>query len=57
MNAKEFEAKTGREPQDDDLERANCRHGGHVGHFHCGWCTEHDSPVFECGCILMPDAG
>ncbi len=52
MNAEEFELKTGHPPQKDDLERANCLKFG-IGHLYCGWCSEHDKPRFQCGCLSM----
>ena len=52
MNAAEFEAKTGRKPEDDDLDRANCNKAGNVNHFTCGWCLPCDLPRFQCGHIV-----
>lgn len=43
----QFIKATGRRPELDDLERANCQRRGIVGHFGCGVC-EHGKPVFEC---------
>lgn len=45
-----FIEKTGRVPVDDDLERCNCPQAGEIGHSCCGWCEEHQKPIFECGC-------
>lgn len=50
MDATEFEVKTGRPPELDDLERVNCSKAGNFGHFCCGWCDDHDEPMFQCGC-------
>ena len=50
MDAQEFEEKTGRAPENDDLERVNCPEAGVDGHWLCGWCENHDKPFFECGC-------
>lgn len=50
MTATEFAAKTGRDPEQDDLERVNCAKAGQILHWQCGWCPEHDNPRFECGC-------
>jgi len=54
ITAKEFERKTGQPPEDDDLERANCRKAGEHGHFGCGWCDGCDRPHFMCGCPSVP---
>lgn len=43
-----FVEKTGREPEQDDLERCNCKEAGKIGHLCCGWCDVHQIPVFEC---------
>ena len=51
MTAAAFAAKTGRPPELDDLERVNCAKAGQIMHWQCGWCAEHDSPRFECGCL------
>jgi hypothetical protein len=55
ITAKIFKAKTGRSPELDDLERVNCDKAGEVGHYSCGWCHDHQKPVFECGCRLRKD--
>lgn len=47
MNAEEFKIATGREPVNDDLERANCTKAGSPGHRMCGVCG-HNKPAFEC---------
>lgn len=47
MTADEFKAATGRDPVDDDLERANCPYAGKMGHTSCGIC-KHGKPVFMC---------
>lgn len=46
ITAEMFLAATGREPQDDDLERSNCHLRG-VTHFHCGWNLAANKPCFE----------
>ena len=46
----EFTEKAGFAPDQDDLRRANCQLAGETGHWHCGWCAEHDKPRFVCGC-------
>src|SRR5688572_18281159 len=48
MTAEQYEQKTGRAPDQDDLQRANCDRVGKVGHENCGWCEECDGPRFEC---------
>lgn len=55
MDADEFKRLTGRMPEHDDLERVNCDKVGAVGHWQCGWCDEHCSPNFSCGCIPIKD--
>jgi len=40
---------TGREPQDDDLERCNCSQAGSLMHSCCGWNEEHAKPQFMIG--------
>ena len=47
MTRDEFIKSTGRNPVDDDLERANCAKAGQVGHYGCGVC-KHGQPVFNC---------
>ena len=41
-----FIAATGREPQDDDLERCNCPHAGETTHTQCGWGHDQNLPKF-----------
>lgn len=53
MDAAEFERRTGRKPDQDDLERVNCPHAGEPMHMSCGWCDECDRPQFECGCAII----
>ena len=50
MDANEFEDRTGRKPEHDDLERVNCKRAGEIGHWACGWCDKHYAPRAECGC-------
>jgi hypothetical protein len=47
IDANRFREMTGREPENDDLDRCNCQKAGTVGHLCCGVC-EHNLPVFEC---------
>jgi len=51
ITEEEFEKRTNRKPLQDDLERANCKIAGTIGHLQCGWCTTHDKPRFMCGCV------
>lgn len=44
-----FTEKVGRPPENDDLERCNCKDAGKLGHYACGWCKKCDLPVFMCG--------
>lgn len=32
------------------VEVANCPVAGTDGHYHCGWCAEHQKPRVRCGC-------
>jgi hypothetical protein len=48
--AEQFKAATGRDPINDDLERANCNLAGSLGHHYCGWCEVHNKPRFLCHC-------
>jgi hypothetical protein len=48
MTEVEFKEKTGREPEQDDLERVNCNKVGQLGHWMCGWCATSAKPRFEC---------
>jgi hypothetical protein len=44
ITAQDFEKATGRLPENNDLERANCPQAGELGHFHCGWNQERNLP-------------
>jgi hypothetical protein len=58
MDAKAFELLTGYPPENDDLERVNCKRAGELGHFDCGLCRQCDMPRFMCACNLQtPLAG
>lgn len=46
MDAREFAAIFGREPENDDLDRINCPKAGTLGHRYCGVCS-HGLPRFE----------
>jgi hypothetical protein len=52
MDAETFKVKTGRQPENDDLERVTCDKAGTLGHMQCGWCLQCDLPVYECGHTL-----
>ncbi len=41
-----FLAATGREPENDDLERCNCKEAGKLGHYSCGWNAAENRPQF-----------
>jgi hypothetical protein len=43
-----FERATGRRPDNDDLERANCPLAGQIGHSGCGWNAGMNKPQWEC---------
>lgn len=47
MTPDQFRLVVGRDPQQDDMERANCDKAGQLGHSNCGVC-EHQLPVFLC---------
>jgi len=49
ISANIFRARTGREPTNDDLDRANCPKEGAAGHWLCGWCAKCDLPRTMCG--------
>jgi hypothetical protein len=44
-----FVSRVGRKPENDDLDRCNCKEAGEVGHYYCGWNKEKDLPVFMVG--------
>ena len=50
MDAAQFEERTGRKPENEDLERVNCVFAGQIRHLSCGWCETCDVPRFECSC-------
>jgi hypothetical protein len=35
----------------DCLARVLCVYAGDAGHHNCGWCTTHNRPRFQCGCL------
>lgn len=49
ITAEHFEKRTGRRPENDDLDRSNCPDAGEIGHYCCGWNERADMPVFEVG--------
>lgn len=46
MTAEQFYYVTGHDPENDDLERANCPEGGKLGHDSCGICEHCGYPRF-----------
>lgn len=52
ITAELFRQYTGREPQDDDLERCNCTKAGQPGHMQCGWNASFNAPRFEVGDLI-----
>jgi hypothetical protein len=53
---KDFLDNTGQAPEQDDLDRANCKDAGKPGHWMCGICV-HKKPVFMCSeCVSLPRA-
>lgn len=55
LTAQDFTILLGREPEGDDLDRANCPKAGAAGHSQCGMCPEHKKPRLECCCVLRSD--
>jgi hypothetical protein len=55
IDAKQYAARVGHPPIEDDLERANCPDAGQVGHYFCGWCERCDRPRFLCFHSLICD--
>jgi hypothetical protein len=49
ITAQLFKQYVGREPEDDDLERCNCKTAGEAGHTFCGWNSKENLPVFMVG--------
>ena len=56
LTAEGFKAITGREPQQDDLDRVNCAQAGQIGHGSCGLCRTCGKPRFVCGGEEFPHA-
>lgn len=52
ITAEQFKAATGREPEQDDLERCNCPKAGQMGHWQCGWNEGRNLPQFMCGLVV-----
>lgn len=44
-----FTACVGRKPEQDDMERVNCKKAGEPGHHFCGWNWVHSAPCFQVG--------
>lgn len=51
LNEEEFTEFFGEKPIEDQLHRLNCKEAGETGHYVCGWCFEHSTPRFDCGCV------
>lgn len=49
ITREKFIEATGREPEQDDLDRANCPKAGEIGHFCCGWNRTLNKPQFDIG--------
>lgn len=47
ITARKFKSATGRDPEQDDLERCNCRKAGQMFHLCCGWDKARNLPRFE----------
>ena len=47
ITAEMFKAATGRDHEQDDLERCNCPQAGTSGHNNCGWNYKHTCPMYE----------
>ena len=47
ITREKFIEATGREPEQDDLERVNCKQAGEIGHFCCGWDEPANLPRFD----------
>lgn len=43
-----FTKVVGVAPEQDDLERCNCKQVGELGHTLCGWCDVCNKPRFMC---------
>lgn len=43
-----FIEMTGREPEQDDLDRTFCLEAGQDGHYYCGICEKCKKPRFIC---------
>lgn len=46
MTGQEFTTLTGQPPEQDDLERVNCKQAGTLGHSQCGTCPDCGFPRF-----------
>ena len=57
ITRKKFKEATGHDPQQDDLERCNCKKAGQDGHTMCGWNKEGGVPVFWGVVLAAREAG
>lgn len=55
ITAEQFKAATGFDPQDDDLERCNCKHVGEIGHIFCGWDRHRNLPWYIAAALDLAD--
>jgi len=55
MTSQEYKEAFGKEPENDDIERATCKEAGQSGHYFCGVCSVHNKPRFMCCCHLIID--
>ena len=55
ITSEQFIVTMGRVPEQDDMQRANCRFAGKTGHKQCGWCDDCDRPKFSCECGVLPE--
>ncbi len=51
LTTEEFAQRFGFAPENDDLDRVNCKDAGSLGHWSCGICSTHNKPRFICGCL------
>lgn len=56
ITREKFIEATGREPEQDDLERVNCYLAGLIGHSCCGWNEGLDRPQFDVGPLPLARA-
>ncbi len=52
ITVEHFYEAVGRLPENDDLERSNCKKAGLAGHHSCGWNWEKNLPNFMVGPVF-----